>query len=187
MTGRIARIVLLVEDQNHENLLRHFLKRLGHGNREIRIEKLPRGQGSGEQFVRGKYASEVRAVRSQMTRTHACLIAMIDADNATVQDRAQQFERALRDADEEQRRPAEPILHLIPKRNVETWILCLMCEIVNENEDYRRDGRIAPGSISLAANALFEWSRPNTAVPGKCVESLRASLPEFRRIPALER
>ena len=57
------------------------MKRLGHKNGNMRTWKVPNGQGSGEQFVRERYASEVRAIRSQITRTKACLIAMIDADN----------------------------------------------------------------------------------------------------------
>src|SRR5438445_785724 len=100
MAERIAKIVVLVEDRNQENLLRYYLQRRGHDNRNMRIQKLPGGRGSGEQFVREKYASEVRAIRSQLNRTKACLIAMIDADSGLVEDRRWQFERALQDAEE---------------------------------------------------------------------------------------
>src|SRR5271155_2525999 len=125
MAERIANIILLIEDLSQESLLRRYLQRLGQSNRNMRPRKLPKGQGSGEQFVRENYASEVRAIRSQMTRTRACLIAMIDADTGSVGDRRQQLERALRDVDESARGPSEAILNLIPRRNVETWILCL--------------------------------------------------------------
>jgi len=85
---RIANIVLLVEDLHQEALLRKYLKRLGQDSRNIRVEKAPKGAGSGEQYVRASYANEVSAIRNQMKRTRACLIVMIDADtNSTTQRR----------------------------------------------------------------------------------------------------
>jgi hypothetical protein len=87
MSKRIAQIILLVEDLNQENLLRRYLQRCGHGSRGMRSQRSPSRQGSGEQFVRENYTSEVRAIRSQMTRTRACLIAMIDADLGSVEER----------------------------------------------------------------------------------------------------
>src|SRR3954454_7811447 len=128
MAERIATIVLLVEDLNQETLLRRYFQRLGQDNRNMRTQMVPHGRGSGEQFVRERYASEVRAIRAQMSRTKACLAAMIDADSASndaLEHRRQQLDRALKDADEPQRQQGEPILNLIPKLNVETWILCL--------------------------------------------------------------
>lgn len=181
MGERIAGIILLVEDLNQANLLRRYLKRLGQGS--MRLKMLPRGQGSGEQDVRERYAAEVRATRTQMTKTKACLIAMIDADIKPIENRRQQLDRALRDADEEPRSPSEPILNLIPKRNVETWILCLNSETVDEITDYRHDPRVNAKSIKDAANALYSWTRPKAAVPVNCVPSLQDCVPEFERIP----
>ncbi len=161
-----------------------YLERLGHGARNIRVS--PRKRGSGEQFVRERYASEVRAIRWQLTRTQACLIAMIDADTESVHHRQQQLERALRDTDESPRGPGEPILNLIPKRNVETWVLCLNAEPVDEVTDYRRDRRIDPETIKQAANTLHSWTRANAQLPDACVPSLRECLPEFNRVPSDE-
>jgi len=118
MAERIANIILLVEDRNQETLLRRYMQRLGHDNRNMRSQMSPRGQGSGEQFVREQYASQVRALRR--TSTKACLIAMVDADTGSIDDRRQQFEQVLREAKENPRSPSGPILNLIPKRNVET-------------------------------------------------------------------
>lgn len=183
MVERIASIILLVEDTNQENLLRRYLQRLGHDNRNMRTRKVPNGQGSGEQFVRERYASEVRAVRSQVTRTRACLIAMIDADTGSVADRRQLLDRALKDSDQAPRNPSEPVLNLIPKRNVETWILCLNSELVDEVADYRHHPRVDPEAIKQAASTLFAWTRPNPTIPPACVLSLQDCLPEFRRVP----
>lgn len=144
---------------------------------------IARGEGSGEQFVRERYAAEVRAIRSQLSRTRACLIAMIDADTGSVEDRRRQLERALDDADEASRNDGEPILVLIPRRNVETWILCLTGEIVDEMTNYRKDPRVDVARIQRAAEELFDWTRPNAVVPPTCLTSLQACLSEFRRIP----
>ncbi len=180
MVERIATIVLLVEDRNQENVLRRYLQERGHSNRNMRVQKLADGQGSGEQFfVREKYASEVRLIRSQATRTKACLIAMIDADTGSVEERRQQIERALKDADEGPRGTAEPILNLIPRRNVETWILCLEGVPVDEQTNYRHDPRVDGDSIKRAAKNLFDWALTNTSVPKICVTSLLDCLPEF--------
>lgn len=183
MAERIANIILLVEDINQENLLRRYLQQLGHGNRNMRPQRLPKGQGSGEQFVRERYASEVRAIRSQLTRTKACLIAMIDADAGSVDDRRQQLGRALQDAEEASRSASEPILNLVPKRNVETWILCLNSEMVDEVNDYRHDSRVSSERIKQAASTLFSWTRINSTIPAACVPSLRDCLSEFERLP----
>lgn len=183
MVERVAVIVLLVEDSRQETLIRRYLHRLGHTNRTMRVVKSSPGRGSGEQFVRQSYASEVRSIRSQLTRTNACLAAMIDADMRSVHDRRQELDRALKDADELPRSPTEPILNLVPKRHVETWVLCLNSLAVDETRDYRHDARIDPQAIKEAANALHGWTRPNAAVPPNVVASLLAGLPEFQRIP----
>ncbi len=178
---RIANIVLLVEDTRTENLLRKYLRRLGHDNRDIRVVPVPGGRGSGEQFVRERYASEVRALRTRHTK--ACLIVSIDADTKTTAERRQQLERALRDAEQPARGARERILTLVPKRNIETWILGLNSAAVDEAADYSRDSRIGPPAIKQAAETLYDWTRPNAAVPDSCVASLCESPPEFDRIP----
>jgi hypothetical protein len=183
MAERIARIILLVEDINQETLLRRYLQQFGHDNRNMRPVKIAAGHGSGEQFVRERYSSEVRAIRAQLARTKACLIVVLDADTGSVGDRRHQLERALRDADETPRGASEPILHLIPKRNVETWILCLNSRDVDEVTDYRHDRRVDPESIKRAARTLYDWTRPNFVLPDSCVASLEACHPEFRRLP----
>lgn len=178
---RIANIVLLVEDTRTGSLLLKYLRRLGHDNRTIRVVPVPAGRGSGEQFVRERYASEVRALRTRHTK--ACLVVSIDADTKTTAERRQQLERALRDAEERARDPREPVLILVPKRNVETWVLSLNLVEVDEITDYRRDSRIGPPAIRQGAETLYDWTRPNAPVPDSCVASLCESLPEFDRIP----
>ena len=180
MAERIANIILLVEDSCQDRLMRRYLQRLGQDHRNIRSRISPKGRGSAEQFVREQYALQVQAIRTRSTK--ACLIAMIDADTGSTDDRRQQLDGALQLSGQAARKPEEPILNLIPKRNVETWILCLNLTQVDEVADYRHDSRVDPQAIRRAAQTLFSWTRPNAQPPNTCVPSLRGCLPEFDRM-----
>lgn len=132
--------------------------------------------------MRARYAIEVAAIRLQRTRTKAWLIVTIDADAGSVDQRRRQLARALEDSNETPRTASEPALNLAPKRNVETWIVCLNLEAVDEINDYRHDARVASQSIKQAARNVFAWTRPNCPIPSPCVPSLRDCLPEFDRL-----
>jgi hypothetical protein len=106
---------------------------------------------------------------------------MVDADKGTVDSRMVELAAALEADEFDPREAGEPIVILIPKRNVETWILCLMGESVEEDTDY--SGRLIDrNAVTVAANQLFDWTRPHAEVPDSCVPSLRRGLPEWARI-----
>lgn len=182
MSSRIAKIILLVEDRRHDSLLRKFLRRAGYDLTGLRTQMV-NGKGSGEMYVRERYAAEVRAIRDQLTRTRASLIVMIDADTHTTADRRGQLERALRDADMEPRKESEPILGIVPRRHVETWILNLCGDPTDEQTNYRYDHRVNEERIKQAAKSLWDWSRPNSVPPSICVASLAESIQELSRLP----
>jgi len=131
--------------------------------------------------VRERYARAVNVYRSRSTRAGTALIIAIDADTDDADRRLRQFRAALEQAGLAARTEGEAIVHLIPKRTVETWILCLNGKQVDENTDYGRDGGIDE-LIKLAAITFFDWSRPNAVPPGHCVPSLLAAIPEVRRL-----
>jgi hypothetical protein len=95
--------------------------------------------------------------------------------------RLRQFREALEQAGFGARTEDEAIVHLIPKRNVETWVLCLSGRRVDENTDYSKEGGIDE-LIKPAAITFFSWSRPNATPPAPCVPSLLAAIPEVRRL-----
>ena len=109
-------------------------------------------------------------------------MVLVDADMRTVAQRENELEAALADAGEHRRQRDEAIALLIPKRHIETWILCLVGERVDEATNYR-SRRDIQEKTKRAAEEFFEWSRPNYTVPGHCVESLRRGLGEVQRIP----
>lgn len=177
-----SQVLVLVEDSRHATFVRRYLKRLGFTNHGVRIEPLPAGRGCGEQWVRENYSRLVRQCRSRSSRAATALIVAIDADTGTVNDRVNQLRRGLDQTGLAARDAREKIVHLIPRRNIETWVLCLNGRTdVEEEDDYKRE--IADDQpISAAAEKFFVWSRPNAQVPNHCLPSLRAAFPEVRRL-----
>lgn len=176
-----SQVIVLAEDERHQRLVRQYLYRLGRHGHEIRFEPLPGGRRCGEQWVRDKYPKAVRSYRGRSARAGTALIVAIDADTGDVDRRLRQFREALEQAGLATRSEGEAIVHLIPKRTVETWVLCLSGRQVDEDTDYSRDGGIDE-LIKPAAITFFDWSRPNAAPPGHCVPSLLAAIPEVRRL-----
>ena len=136
MSRRVTQVVLLCEDRQHEAFARRFLERQGVGRRQIRVERSPTGRGSGEQWVRRAYAREVQAFRSANYIQSRALIVMIDEDTSSTIDRQQTLECALDDAKLPRRGDGERIIHVLPARNIETWLAYLSGEDVNEGKTY---------------------------------------------------
>jgi hypothetical protein len=178
---RIAEIVVLGEDSMQINFATHYLKQDGHSYRNVRLEISAKGRGSGEQFVREHYPEEVKYYRNRSSRRKAALIAAIDADTGSVADRERQLDEALIEAGENERENSEKIALLIPKRHIETSILCLTAENVDEAQDYH-DVKVIAKQIKDAATTFYDWSRTGFAIPARCVPSLSRGLGEIRRI-----
>jgi hypothetical protein len=176
-----SRIVILVEDQRQQRFVRKYLARKGFEGGAIRQIALPAGKGSGEQYVREKYADEVKEFRKRNTSVTTWLVVAIDTDILDVTARARQLAERPTDRGLPRRNDDEAIVHLIPKRNIETWILCLTRQAVDEETDYRHDGRIEE-SLPEAGMTLFAWSRTNAIPEAHCIPSLHAAIPELRRI-----
>jgi|SRR5271165_1245520 len=174
-------VIVVLEDARHEILARRYLKKRGIGDREMRIERSPSGEGNAEGWVRKTFVKEVNVYRSRHPKT--ALIVVIDADNHTVQDRWTQLDQALKDGRKE---PVdverEQIARLVPKRNIETWILCLNGQAVDEEADYKRTRDDWTDLIPRAAGTLLEWTRSNTELPSHCVDSLRSGVTELKRL-----
>lgn len=154
---------------------------MGFLKHEIRMEAISGGSGSGEQWVRRSYPTQVRAYCRRSARAQTALLVVIDADTHPVERRIRQLRDALSYEGLAERAEAEAIVHLIPKRNIETWILCLSGRGADEETDYRHE----PGVDELvpdAAVAFFEASRVNATAPPYFIESLLSAIPEVRRL-----
>jgi hypothetical protein len=176
-----SQVILVVEDDNHRMLLYRYLKRCGL-ERVTRIPPSPSGRGSAEQWVRKQFIEEVVAYRRRQAKAQTALIIVIDADTHTVRHRLNQLDQALREAQKDAVAANERIARLAPRRNIETWILCLNDEAVNEETDYKNDRRGWNRLISPAAEELYTWTRPPASQPEHFIDSLRAGIAELKRL-----
>ena len=178
VADRIAELIILAEDLRQGNFARRYLQRAGH--RKLNVKIAPSGRGSGEQFVRENYPIEMEYYRQRSHHRRAGLVVVIDADVKSVNERQTELERALTEAGEAPRGATEVVALLIPRRNVETWILCLTRERVDEITDY--SNRDLNDFTKAAAETFYEWSRANYTLPETCVPSLKQGLEEIRRV-----
>jgi hypothetical protein len=187
MSRRIA-VVVLCEDNAHSTLVAEFLRRCGiRGNIRFWISSA-NWPGAGEQGVRSRFPIEVEAYLRAKAKRATRMIAMIDADTGSVARRQQQLEEPLKAADDHRIRELqlskEMIAILIPRRNVETWVLALNGVSVNEIDDYK-DSRPAPDWFTLtptAADRLYDWTRRNATFPTDTIDSLRLGIQELARV-----
>jgi hypothetical protein len=124
----------------------------------------------------------VKAFRTRAAKAETALVVAIDADTGTVATRQRQLAALLDSAEITPRLIAEPIVHLIPRRNVETWILCLTGTRVNEGTDYKTYDPGIDQRIKPAALKLFDWSRLNATPDPACVSSLHDAIAELNRL-----
>jgi hypothetical protein len=146
--ARVSQVIVLVEDERHQRFVRAYLQQLSFTPHDIRLEPLPSGRGSGEAWVRTRYASAVRAYRARAARAQTALVVAIDADTGEGARRARQLEESLG----------------------------------AEGETDFRHAAGVEDQIATAAETLFEWVRLNAVIPQHCLPSLRAAIPELRRL-----
>jgi len=174
-------VIVLAEDERHQRFVRHFLYQKGLSTHQIRMEPLPSGKGCGEQWVRERYPTTVKAYRERSARARTALVAVIDADTCDADRRGRQLREALTQLGLPDRSGDEAITHFVPKRNIETWVLFLDGRSVDEDKDYSLDPDvdqlIRPGAV-----AFFDMSRVNAAPRSNCIASLLAAIPEARRL-----
>jgi hypothetical protein len=183
MPERIANIIILGEDDEHQNWVRRYLIRAGHETRSFRLEPLPGNRQCGSQYVRQQFPRQVETCRGTVGRKTQCLLIVItDADSLTVRERSRTLHQEL----ETLRLPAvgadEPIIILIPKWQVETWVKCALGQVMSEDDPDTDRPPVTSSQIKDSAETVFGWARPKAQVAASCVPSLSAALPDFRRI-----
>lgn len=183
MANGASQVIILAEDQEHQNLVWHYLKRCTvYRDRMGRVRKaaLPGKKGCGSQYVREQFPREVQACRSRHANT--LLIAITDADNLSVDEREQTLHNALAQSTYPAIQESDPVVILIPKWQVETWVKCLLGHTIREDDKTSDQPPVSAREITEAAGILHDWSRPNAPAGATCVDSLRAALPRWGRI-----
>ncbi len=184
-------VIVLCEDNLTFSFTRSYLKRCG-VSRGIRPVISPRG--SAFTFVVNSFPTQVNAYRLNKARIHTWLIAVVDADTGTVAQRIGEMDRSLTQAQEQRVRTMriqdETIARLVPRRNIETWILALNSTTVNETDDYKSTIRTDEEWSELtptAAESFYTLTRPNAKIPEDLIESLRYGVDEMHRVHQLAR
>ena len=189
-------VVILAEDVRQARLVRAYLReRLPSLHRkEIRDAEMANSRCSGAQWVTEHYEKEVLAHlirRSKLPdarRPEKWLIVVIDADNRTVQNRLNVFRKRITESRDERVRSCSVesanIARLIPKWSVETWILNLNDEAIDEDIPYKLHNRPWDRMIPPAAIVLHQWVRSSKDPPDHCTPSLKPGIEELRRLTA---
>lgn len=180
-------MIVLAEDQRQKQFIYRYLTSAGFRRKEMRFHLSPSGRGAAEQWVRENFVVQVRVCRTRQAQTG--MIVLLDADTRTVQQRLDALDQSL--VETGQRRiesGQDTIARLIPKRNVETWILFLArkgvtAPPIDELTDYKRDkndrewSELIPGAV----DTLHAWTNPSTARPATILDGLRFGLEEIPR------
>ena len=130
-----AKVVLLCEDLQTDVFVRRFLARRNINRRHIVTCPLPDGRQSGEQWVRTRFPEELERIRR---RQRALLVVVIDADGGSTGDRHTELEQQCRAVGVQRRKPEDPVIVVVPRRNIETWFEYLRGRPVDETIAYPR-------------------------------------------------
>lgn len=178
--GNSAQVVVLSEDQQHQMFVYSWLRQRGIERRKIRLLPVPAGKGAGEQYVREQYSKEVQTHRRRAGAQNCQLVTIIDADVLPVRQRFEQLDQSLQASNGSTRSQDERICILVPKRNIETWVHCLVSGPVDEETDYKRPAKSAE-EYKEAARRLAD-THLLAAAPAGFPPSLQIGWGELKRI-----
>lgn len=185
MPNRVSQIILLCEDEAHERLAKAYFKAAGLQTQAPYVNALVASRlqfGGNDAWVLQEFPRQLHACRQRNKRAKTLLVVLIDADQFSVDERRQHLLDRLGPASVETLRPSDPVVIVIPKRHVETWIRVLLGEVVTEEEDCMSRAKPTKDDLRRAAQALFAWSRLNATPGANCVQSLLAALPGWKQI-----
>ena len=177
MGGVSAKVVLLCEDLQTDVFVRRFLSRRNIKGRDIVTCPLPDGRQSGEQWVRTRFPEELKRIRR---RQRARLVVVIDADAGSTGERHTQLEQQCRRDGVETRKPEDPVIVAVPRRNIETWFEYLRGEPVDEAIDYPRLRR--ESDCKLLADRLYDMCHEQQRLDEPAPSSLGETCDEYQNL-----
>lgn len=180
-----AQVVILGEDERHSRLVSAWVRNRipGFPIRNIRELPMSNGKGSGAQRVLVQYGREFHIHSARQARKW--LIVIIDADNFTVQQRLQQLADQLQASEGGHPGNAsangDQIARLVPKWSIETWILFLDGETVDEERSFKTNHRQWDRMLKPAARQILELTKLDR-LPSNCLGSLAHGVGELRTL-----
>ncbi|MDW8309907.1 MAG: hypothetical protein RMK20_11100 [Verrucomicrobiales bacterium] len=172
--------MILGEDERHLRFAEKFLIQRGLAHRrEIFLQPVPAGRGAGEQHVRKRFPNELKAIRSQSQFQRKFLLVLIDGDGRSASQRHQQLELACKTTGVTPFGSNDPACVFIPCRNLETWVMFLLGNAVDEQTDYKQ--QVSEADRRRAAISLADRCRENEIGDAAPV-SLRTACADFNRL-----
>ncbi|MGL6226683.1 MAG: hypothetical protein ACRC10_08665 [Thermoguttaceae bacterium] len=190
--SRPSQYILLCEDKLHGVFVKRFLKKNGVTRNQIREIPCPNGKKAGEQHVRNQYPIELKLCRQRNTKASTLLIVVVDADLGLVEEHDRELDEAARKEDISPRTSSDKVVHIIPKRNIETWFAFLDPErgseekAIDEEKDYkgRKNYSNRESDCHSLVDLLCESCKKHQLLPNAPPSLLRAC-EEFSRIHSL--
>lgn len=179
---RGVRVAILVEDRLLERFAREALLELGYHRRELRALPYPVGRGSAKQWVDQQYPIEMQAYRRVAQYQRVALLVGSEADELSVERRRQQLASSLESADLSSRGDEEHVCIWVPKWHVETWILHLLGEQVDEETNYKSRVRHLQITFSHVAAKFVAYYRTGVAETTTTLPSLELAIAEAHRL-----
>ncbi len=173
-----AKIILLCEDKQTDCFVRKFLAHRNWGHRDILTLPVPGGAQSGEQWVRTRYPKELTYIRRKQ---RAVLLVVIDADTNTTRYRRTQLEQECREQGVPPNSPSDPVILVVPRRNIETWFYFLQHKTpVDETMRYPKLGR--ESDCRQLADELHRICHERQRLPAYTPESLKEACLEYPKL-----
>lgn len=132
--------------------------------------------GGNVNWVIAQFPIELEVCRRRhRARANTLLIVVVDADSFSVAERNGHLNKVAQPASD------DPAVILIPKRHIETWIRAALGDNVNQDDSYKKP---EPKKLEIrtAATQIHNWARDNPKPGPACVDSLRQSISEWRKI-----
>ncbi|MGQ9917073.1 MAG: hypothetical protein ACUVS7_06625 [Bryobacteraceae bacterium] len=123
----------------------------------------------------------LEALRKKLGETSKALIVLIDADPRTTTETRSSLNTQLQRNGVAAPAPGEPVCLFIPRRHIETWIVCLRGESANEQDDYK-----AGTEEKESQPAGYKFGEQLLACSGPAahwVPSLKEAVSEALRVP----
>lgn len=174
MSSRGIRVRVWCEDGEHEAFAKQLLCDVfGVERRAIEVNKAPAGEGAASSWVVQRYHDEVVSTfRRSRHQAGLGFLILVDGDNVGCAARLDALKAS-------ERAPADRIVLLAPTWSVETWVLWLGGETVNESESAKE--RLPSDEFrKRLKEAVAHWRSPQQRDD---LPSLANARVELKRLP----
>jgi hypothetical protein len=173
--NKASKITILCEDKAHEVFVKRFLKKgWDIKPHAIRTPPYPNGKGSGKKYVEGNLSLEAEALRKRHAST--ILLVIQDADELFVDRVKSNLDAKIQPP----RRDTEPIVYIIPKWHIQTWIAYLDGEAVDEADKNTYGEKYSKISVQKDAHRFTDRLADN------CKENIQLESPPNSLVAACE-